>query len=258
MFPPSYNRDIYIKWHENEFEVGSNLLKSLNEFQEKVTDYFFEKDKKTQLSTLLQFINEVLRISEIRRNNITYSIHPDIPTNKTLFKQKYLKQHDSIVNKFWRKNKEILNIKTDNFDMKLKDLIRFSIKVDSLTSAETIAKVLSDKELLIKHSKDCKEYFENELEKIEIDNEMKMSSGYFAYHCYFYFKQSFIVEIQIFSELSNFWRKMSHKIYDKVRLQDSQIYKFNDVNSRMISIGHLLYLAECEHASIEKEMEDKC
>ena len=29
MFPPSYNRDIYIKWHENEFEVGSNLLKSL-------------------------------------------------------------------------------------------------------------------------------------------------------------------------------------------------------------------------------------
>lgn len=257
MFPQTYDKEIYIRWHENEFEVGSNLLKSLNEFQEKVADYFFDEDKK-QLLALFQFINEVLRISEIRRNNITYSIHPDIPTNKILFKQRYLKQQDSIVNKFWRKNKEISNIKTDNFNIQLKDLIRFSIKVDSLMSAETIAKILSDKELLIKHSKDCKEYFEYELEKVEIDNEMKMSSGYFAYHCYFYFKQNFIVEIQIFSELSNFWRKMSHKIYDKVRLQDSQTYKFNDVNSRMISIGHLLYLAECELASIEKEMEDKC
>ena len=90
MFPQSYDKEIYIRWHENEFEVGSNLLKSLNEFQEKVADYFFDDDKK-QLLALFQFINEVLRISEIRRNNITYSIHPDIPTNKTLFKQKYLK-----------------------------------------------------------------------------------------------------------------------------------------------------------------------
>lgn len=256
MIPQTYDKDIYVRWHEDEFEVGSNVYSSLSEFQERVANYFFDEDKK-QLFTLFQFINEVLRISEIRRSNIDSNILPEKPKNKIEFKQKYLKQSDSIVNKFWRKNRNILDVKTSSFHLQLKDLIRFSIKVDSLMSAETIAKVLSNKELLIKHSKDCREYFECELDKVEIDNEMKMSSGYFAYHCYLYFKKSFIVEIQIFSELSNFWRKMSHKIYDKVRLQDEQTYKFNDINSRMISIGHLLYLAECELASIEKEMEDK-
>lgn len=256
MIPQTYDKEIYIRWHQDEFEVGSNIYNSLSEFQERIANYFFDEDKK-QLFTLFQFINEVLRISEIRRSNIDSYILPEKPKNKIEFKQKYLKQSDSIVNKFWRKNRNKHDVKTSNFQLQLKDLIRFSIKVDSLLSAETIAKVLSDKELLIKHSKDCREYFEHEIEKVEIDNEMKMSSGYFAYHCYLYFRENFIVEIQIFSELSNFWRKMSHKIYDKVRLQDAQAYKFNDVNSRMISIGHLLYLAECELASIEKEMEDK-
>lgn len=256
MFPQTFTQQDYITWHENEFENGSNILSTLDTFQNRIVEYFYDNNEK-KFSELLQFINETLRISEIRRSNIDFAILPEKPKNKNEFKRRYLKQNNSIINKFWRKNKENPNIKIDNFSVKIRDLIRFSIKVDSLMSAETIAKVLSDKELLIKHSKDCREYFEYEIDKVEIDNEMKMSSGYFAYHCYFHFKQNFIVEIQIFSELSNFWRKMSHKIYDKVRLQDSQTYKFNDVNSRMISIGHLLYLAECELASIEKEMEDK-
>ena len=253
-YPDIFDKEQYISWHKEHLESDIDVINNIETTQNKITNFFFDNDKKI-LSDLFQVINEVIRISKIRRKNISFEIVPEYPKNINEFKRKYLKTIDSIVNKLWRKNQLEPKIKIADIKENIKDLVRFSIKVDSLKSAETIANILSDQSILIENSTDCQNLFENNLEKIVVDNEMKMSSGYFAYHCYFYFKDSYIVEIQLFSELSNYWRKMSHNIYDQVRINNSKNMKFNDINSRVISIGHMLYLAECELYNIEKELE---
>jgi len=252
-YPGKFDKEQYISWHKEHIE-NIDIIYDIEKIQDEITNFFFDDDKKV-LSDLFQFINEVIRISKIRRKNINFEIVPEYPKNINEFKRKYLKTTDSIINKLWRKNQSEPKIKIGDIKDNIKDLVRFSIKVDSLKSAETIANILSDKPILLENSPDCKSLFENNLEKVVVDNEMKMSSGYFAYHCYFYFKDSCIIEIQLFSELSNYWRKMSHNIYEKVRVNDSEDMKFNDINSRVISIGHMLYLAECELYNIENELE---
>jgi len=251
-YPNKFDKKQYINWHEKDLEK-INITNNIEKTQDEITKFFLNNDKKL-LSGLFQFIYEVIRISKIRRKNIKFEIVPKQPKNETEFKRKYLKTIDSIINKLWRKNQIEPTMKTSNLKENIKDLVRFSIKVDSLKSAETIANILADKSILIENSTDCKNLFETTLEKIEVDNEMKMSSGYFAYHCYFHFQDSCIVEIQLFSELSNYWRKMSHNIYEQVRINNGSDMKFNDINSRVISIGHMLYLAECELYNIEKEL----
>jgi ppGpp synthetase/RelA/SpoT-type nucleotidyltranferase len=254
-YPSKFDKELYINWHKEHLE-DINIINDIEKTQDEISDFFFDNDKKILLG-LFQFINEVIRISKIRRQNINFEIVPEQPKNIVEFKRKYLKTTDSIINKLWRKNQQEPKIKMSNLKDYIKDLIRFSIKVDSLKSAETIANILSDKSILVDNSTDCKNLFESNLEKIAVDNEMKMSSGYFAYHCYFHFQNSCIVEIQLFSELSNYWRKMSHNIYEQVRISDNENMKFNDINSRVISIGHMLYLAECELYNIENELENK-
>jgi len=98
------------------------------------------------------------------------------------------------------------------------------------------------------------QFYNDYLTDVTVDHELKMASGYFAYHCYFHFKEGFIVEMQIFSELSNYCRKLSHHIYEKLRDEAKEDFKFNDVESRMIAMGHLLYLADCELHNIEIEL----
>ena len=254
-YPETYDKMQYITWHQNEFESGSNILDKIANFSEESTSFLFNDDKKI-LNGLFQFINESVRIAKIRRSNINFDITPEIPKNQSEFKQRYLKSENSIINKLWRKNKNQSVVKIDEIRTKLKDLIRFSIKVDSLKSAEILANVFSDRALLSENSETAKEYFKSVLEKIEVDSEMKMSSGYFAYHCYFHFYSQFIIEVQIFSELTNYWRKISHSTYEKARINATNSMKFNDFNSRIISIGHMLYIAECELYNIEKELDE--
>lgn len=250
-FPKIFDIEEYLHWHQRELEEGVNVLDFISNLQKETTEYFFHNDGKL-FNDLFGFINESIRISTIRRTSIDFGFAPEKPKNKFEFSQRYLKTTHSIINKLWRKNKENKNIKTENIKSEIKDLVRFSIKVDSLKSAEVIARVLSDKSLLCGNSDKCKSFFQDTIEKIDIDNEMKMSSGYFAYHCYFHFNNSIIVEVQIFSELSNYWRKMSHSLYEKVRINSNESMQFNDIDSRIISIGHMLYLAECELYNIEE------
>lgn len=81
-----------------------------------------------------------------------------------------------------------------------------------------------------------------------------MASGYFAYHGLIKFKSGLLVELQIYSSLTNNWRKLSHKLYEKVRLNPKKNIDFGTSEARLISLGHLFHLVECELKRLEEEI----
>ena len=76
---------------------------------------------------------------------------------------------------------------------------------------------------------------------------MKMASGYFAYHGIIEFNSGITIEVQIYSSLMSSWSKLSHKLYEKARIRTkNKELDFGTTETRLISLGHLLHLAECE------------
>lgn len=82
---------------------------------------------------------------------------------------------------------------------------------------------------------------------------MKMESGYFAYHGEVCFKGGLIVEVQIYSELMRQWRRRSHVYYERARVEGKQKHEFDSKESRLVSLGHLLHVAECELHKLAEE-----
>jgi ppGpp synthetase/RelA/SpoT-type nucleotidyltranferase len=84
---------------------------------------------------------------------------------------------------------------------------------------------------------------------------MKMASGYFAYHGQVDFASGLIIEIQIYSSLMKSWRKLSHKLYEKARVRTkAKQLDYGTTETRLISLGHLLHLAECELTRLDNEL----
>ena len=80
-----------------------------------------------------------------------------------------------------------------------------------------------------------------------------MESGYFAYHGLVHFRNGLVVEVQIHSDLMKQWRKLSHALYELARAELIRTYEFNSKESRLISLGHLLHLAECQLQQLRQE-----
>jgi ppGpp synthetase/RelA/SpoT-type nucleotidyltranferase len=95
--------------------------------------------------------------------------------------------------------------------------------------------------------------FNGSIASIHFGPEMKMESGYFAYHGLVRFKSGLVVEVQIYSELMRQWRRLSHSLYERARVEGIQKYEFNSKESRLISLGHLLHLAECQLEQLGQE-----
>ena len=86
---------------------------------------------------------------------------------------------------------------------------------------------------------------------------MKMESGYFAYHGEVRFRTGLIVEVQIYSELMRQWRRLSHVHYELARVESKQRHEFNSKESRLVSLGHLLHVAECELQQLAEEFRQR-
>lgn len=257
MYPEKFDKVQYIVWHEQNFKEDIPLQDKVNELREIL---------KEELKTDLEFIAALLYyiIPSCRKE---YKIHNgtefefNIPLKTAMSEgtsknfELLFKSTDSIINKLWRKNKHTPTVNLTNLREEVTDLVRTEIICSSLAACSFIAKRLAIDNINLPEDYYLKEQLNERVESIEFEPEMKMASGYFAYHGLIKLKKGVSVEVQIYSSLMANWRKLSHKLYEKVRLSPVIKHDFGTSESRLISLGHLLHLAECEVERLEKEIQ---
>ncbi|HAX9753986.1 TPA: hypothetical protein JS190_003632, partial [Escherichia coli] len=145
-------------------------------------------------------------------------------------------------------------VKTTNIKENIKDLARSSVILSTHKFANDFSKALPNWREKLEWNHVALDDFSNIIE-IKVEQEAKMASGYFAYHADVIYDDGFHVEIQIYSQLNEVWRGLSHKLYEKTRLQQDVEYGHGTSASRLVSLGHLLHLAECEAERLQKELE---
>ena len=132
-----------------------------------------------------------------------------------------------------------------NIQEHLTDLVRTDVAATTLDSARFLAERMNALPAIIYEPK-VRKAFDDAVASISFGPEMKMESGYFAYHGLVRFRNGLVVEVQIYSELLRQWRRISHHLYERARIEGKQLHEFNSKESRLISLGHLLHVAECE------------
>jgi len=163
----------------------------------------------------------------------------------------------SIVNKMWRKaTDEGPTVTLGNLLESITDLIRTDVCTETLTSAQFLASRMNSLPGLL-YDAPLRQEFENRVQAVAFEPEMKMASGYFAYHGLVRFRSGHVVEVQIHSALMSEWRKLSHRLYERVRVEPVTQHEFGSKESRVISLGHLLHLAECKIQRLAQELEKK-
>lgn len=252
------------RWYNKTNKVEINIENELESLINSLTKSLFHVIKingkeDTLWSFLKSFIYEVSVSVQSNTDGFIFDVLPEYGDGNIVeFKTNYTKPVKSIINKMWRINnyeKGLDYIHLDNIKDRVKDLVRFSIRTNSLKNSELLAQNFAS--ISQEKKSEYKIYWDSILDAVWVDSEMKTNTGYFAYHIYFKLRVGLIIELQIYSILSESWKKLSHKIYDVVRDEINVKYNFNDIYSRIVSIGHLLYLADCELYNLEKELEDK-
>ncbi|EME4038002.1 hypothetical protein [Morganella morganii] len=269
-FPQSYNFDSYIAWHNEHVDNKVDLKVFLEEKREYLKNNWVVRLK--ALSELLNYTHSILmNISETMEGDISM-LKCDIMLEKQLnndiqdelvSSDRYdsiFKSVDSIVNKVWRKNKKRKDgfLGVDSIDTEIKDLIRSSVIVNSHGYARDYCKVLKAWHTNLGKYPQPPDRDYSDIDDIFIEQEAKMASGYFAYHADVIYKDGSHVEIQIYTQLNDIWRKLSHKLYERTRLSEDIEYGHGTSASRLVSLGHLLHLAECEAERLQVELNNKC
>jgi ppGpp synthetase/RelA/SpoT-type nucleotidyltranferase len=258
-YPETFSTESFQRWYNKNVNSNVDLVQEIDQMRRDIASQIASKPKNESIWSQVQRLVSDLKSDVIgkrksaRFDNVPYST----VRNPDELLRNYVKSTESIINKIWRKNKEVYKFPKklwtiENIKTKMNDIVRFSVKTDSLKTAELFADNIMKK---VNTTSQQQFLFEEpSILDARIDNELKMSSGYFAYHCYFRVRGGITIEMQIFSELSNHWRTLSHKIYNELRNNPKDDYKFNDLESRVVSIGHLLYLADCELHNLETEL----
>lgn len=257
-YPNKFDKYEYISWHEARFTSDNELEQQLADLRNHI--------KETAVPDL-EFISNIIQsVTSIASNEfkIQYGVllEADLPFIKTLVDRKsnnleydYLfKSIDSIINKLWRKNKQGEEVQLSNIQEHVTDLVRTEIITPTLESCKFLAERLQRENIYFPDKKQEAE-FRQKVKSISFEPEMKMASGYFAYHGQVDFTSGLIIEVQIYSSLMKSWRKLSHKLYEKarVRTKEKQL-DYGTTETRLISLGHLLHLAECELTRLDKEL----
>ncbi|HHQ4759225.1 nucleotidyltransferase family protein [Aeromonas hydrophila] len=252
-FPEEFDSEQYVQWHRSTVE-DIDLIAYLDQTRDELKG---NKSRLEKLLTLLDSLNTVLIRAKQTNDEDTSILKCEIMLEDQLQGDRYeeiFKSTDSIIDKLWRKNKDTEDyVKTDNIKERLKDLVRSSVVVSSHKYASDFSKAL----------KDWRRKFEinniplgdyTDISRIIVEQEAKMASGYFAYHADVIYTDGVHVEIQIYSQLNEVWRKLSHKLYEKTRLNQDVAHGHGTSASRLVSLGHLLHLAECEAERLQSDL----
>lgn len=257
MKPAPFSLDTYIAWHEALVPVDRPLREKLSTLREKL-----KTDARDDLAFLFRILTYMFTYArneflQVKKAEITYqtplqqallSPPAPLPANDGLFKSV-----DSIVNKMWRKADETPQVTLANLVQHITDLIRTDVRTETLESAQFLAQRMNRLPELI-YVDDLKEEFSERVSACEFESAMRMESGYFAYHGLVRFKSGNCIEVQIYSALMSEWRRLSHLLYERVRINPIEHHEFGTQESRLVSLGHMLHLAECELQRLSQDM----
>jgi ppGpp synthetase/RelA/SpoT-type nucleotidyltranferase len=252
-FPEEFRAGDYVSWHIKHHPTDQNFEIRLDQLR---------SDLKTTAIQDLEALDRIMRYffgfvkneSPINIGEFQFPLTEAIANPEGEGYDFLFKSFSSIVNKLWRKNKgrKLADCVTlANIGSEITDLIRTEIITESLATCRVLAEKLDRRRI---YDNQISALFDASVARISIEPEMKMSSGYFAYHVMFYFKSGNSVEVQIYSAMMKKWRDLSHHLYEKVRLAPSKKHNFGTMESRMVSLGHLLHLAECEIERLQDEI----
>jgi ppGpp synthetase/RelA/SpoT-type nucleotidyltranferase len=242
-FPEKYRSADYVKWHHSR-EPGDKDL------PDKIERLLTEL--KTKSGDDLKLLNELLNYF-FDYAKTEYKTAKNEETTFGKADNVDFKEPSSIINKLWRNFRSKGKfIKFAEIQKEISDLIRTEVFGDTLTSCRFLAEKIKLENV---GEKDLKEKCQKAISEISFEPEMKMASGYFAYHILFKFKSGIIVEVQIFSAIIQKWRKLSHRLY-KIARNQSTDHKFGAKESRLVSLGHLFHLAECEIERLQDEFNE--
>ncbi|ENO0728343.1 hypothetical protein MHM95_05565 [Pseudoalteromonas sp. CnMc7-15] len=256
-YPQEYSMASYIQWHDRNVEPGKSLNDELDLLLSELKDN--NKDRLGKLADLLSRIHSFhLLASKMKREDVS-DCETQIQLQDRLL-QNYdslFKTKESIIDKLWRKNKGVKLedcITSQNIKQSLGDLVRTSIVTSTFSYAENLASSIGLwKDLVAELRIDESDYAD--IASIETQQEAKMDNGYFAYHLDVKYTDGLRVEVQIYSKLSEVWRHLSHKLYEKIRLGEDVNWGHGAAASRIVSLGHLLHLAECEVQYLKNTIE---
>jgi ppGpp synthetase/RelA/SpoT-type nucleotidyltranferase len=253
--PHSFDPGTYAAWHKKKFPGDDPLAEKVRELRERLS-----ADSREPLKALAQILVYTAtycrqEYQESHKTETAYyvALRDALSGQEAQPYDALFKSTASIINKLWRKNSQGgSEVHLGNLSQHLTDLVRTSISATTLSSGRFLSQRMNALPAII-YEPNVRQEFEKWIEKIEFGPEMKMESGYFAYHGLVYFKTGLIVEVQIYSDLMDQWRKLSHLLYDQVRVAPIKQHEFDSKESRLISLGHLLHLAECQLQQLIEE-----
>ncbi|HYT90565.1 MAG TPA: hypothetical protein VEL76_17795 [Gemmataceae bacterium] len=254
--PQPFAQDVYSKWHEATFPGDAPLADKVNQLRADLLAN--SRDSLAALGRILTYTTNYCRPEYERTANMTTDYYS--PLREVLQKESgtnayelLFKSTPAIINKLWRKNSSAPPaVHLGNIREHITDLVRTDVTATTLDSARFLAERMNALPGIIYELR-LKRAFEAAIATIHFGPEMKMESGYFAYHGLVHFRNGLVVEVQIYSELMRQWRKISHRLYERARVEGRQQHEFNSKESRLISLGHLLHVAECELQRLAQE-----
>lgn len=249
-FPQTYNREVYASWHNEVMPGDADIIEKLEAFR-----LDLKNSSPPSLAALSQLLTQIKVFTEkeckVRFRGISqgqfsvptaqFSSQPNNKGFDLLFKSS-----DSILEKLWRKNlkRSAKYAGLSNLRREITDLVRTSVVAPTLGHAKLFAERLEKWDDIV-DAPDIEKHLA-EIERVEVDMEGKLASGYFACHSNVHFKSGLCVEVQIYSQLSEAWRSISHRLYETTRLKECLTTGAGSAEARLVSLGHLLHLAECE------------
>ena len=248
-FPQLYKKSLYADWHNKHAEPEGDIVQEIEAALAQLKDS--QKDRLHKLAELMSRVNSFLRLAQKFRGQ-------DISDSKTEFLleaalrsddyEKLFKSFDSVFEKLWRKNKGRspgTYVTSKTLQSEIGDLIRTSVVTSTFSYASDFSKSFSMwQDLVTELQLDSSVY--SDIRSVQLQEESKMQNGYFAFHLDVQYCDGIRVEVQVYSRLSAVWRHLSHKLYEKVRVGEDVEWGHGTAASRMVSLGHLLHLAECE------------
>lgn len=257
----TYNKDAYLNWHNQEVEGGESFESFVSNFRNDL-----KSTSSSKLESLAQLLIQIKQRTEPEcklQSKGMLSGEFELPTKQFSEHQSrdgydlLFKSTDSIIEKCWRKNAKLKDnfVSSDNLRSEITDLIRTSVICPTLLHAKMFAERFEAWQDFIP-TEEVKQHF-SEIQKIIVDREAKPASGYFAYHALVYFSDGLAIEVQFYSQLSSAWRNMSHKLYENTRVGASAFIAPGSPESRLISLGHMLHLAECELDRLADELKSE-
>lgn len=246
----AYDKAQYLHWHDNQIESNVKFEAFIVNLREDL-----KIQGKNKFKSLAQLLTQIKQRTEpecklqskgLLSGEFEIPIRQFSPDHSQDGYNSLFKSTDSIIEKCWRKNAKLKEnfVCSANLTREITDLIRTSVVCPTLLHAKMFSERLELWRDFIP-ANEIEEYF-TDIKTIVVDKEAKPASGYFAYHALVYFTDDITIEVQFYSQLSSAWRNMSHKLYENTRIGGSAFTAPGSPESRLISLGHMLHLAECE------------